>query len=176
MKQKAEKNNTKKIAASAMLAALSFSFLYIGTLTGVLDLCAVVVGALACAFAVIEMGAAWAWAVAAVTGTLSLLLLPDKFPAVEYVFLGGIYPILKSYIERLPKVTSWLIKLLYFNVVLTVGILFAKYVLSVSDDWAVLNAVVYAFGNVFFVVFDVALTLYISVYILRWRKKFKFKL
>ncbi len=169
-------NNTKKIAVSAMLAALSFVLLYLGTLTGVLDLCAVTLGALGCAFAVIEMGGIWPWLVAAVTGVLSLLLLPDKFPALEYIVLGGIYPIIKSYVERLPKIPAWVIKLLYFNGMLTLCLLTAKYLLVIDEDWAALSMAVYVFANVFFVVFDVALTTFISVYIIRLRKRFKFKL
>lgn len=159
-----------------MLAALSFVLMYVGALTGVFDLCAVTLGALGCAFAVIEMGGGWPWLVAAVTGTLSVILLPDKFAALEYIVLGGVYPIIKSYIERLPKISAWVVKLLYFNAMLTVCLLVAKYVLAVQDEWAVLSVAAYAMSNVFFVVFDVALTMFISMYMIRFRKRFKFKL
>lgn len=167
--------NTKKIALSAMLAALSFVLMYLGTLTGVFDLCAVTLGALGCAFAVIEIGGVWPWLIAAVTGVLSLLLLPEKFAALEYIVLGGIYPILKSYFERLPKIWAWVSKIVYFNVMLTAALLAAKYLMGVDEDWATFSAVVFVFANVFFVIFDIALTMFISVYVVRLRKRFKIK-
>lgn len=169
------KANTKKLAVCAMLASLSFVLMYLGALSGVFDLCAVTLGALGCAFAVIEIGGGWPWLVAAVAGTLSLLLLPDKFAAMEYIALGGIYPIIKSYIERLPSFSAWAVKLLYFNGVLTVALTVAKYILHVAEDWAAFNVIVYALSNIFFVIFDIALTMFISVYIVRLRKRFKFK-
>lgn len=174
---KANGNNyTKKLAVSAMLAALSFVLMYIGALSGVFDLCAVTLGALGCAFAVIEMQGLWPWLVAGVTSVLCLILLPDKFAALEYVVLGGVYPIVKSYCERLPKVYSWIVKLVYFNVLLTGCLFVAKYVFVIQEEWLALNVAAYAFANVFFVIFDIALTMFVSLYLVRFRKRFKFKI
>ncbi len=159
-----------------MLAALSFVLMYLGALSGVFDLCAVTVGALGCAFAVIELGGIWPWLVAAVCGTLSIILLPDKFAALEYIVLGGIYPIVKSYVERLPKIPAWLLKLIYFNVMLTLCLLAARFLIGTEEDWVTFNLIVYGAANIFFIIFDVALTMFISVYVLRLRKKFKFKI
>lgn len=169
-------NNTKKLAVSAMLAALSFVLMYIGALSGVFDLCAVTLGALGCAFAVIEIGGAWPWLTAGVTSVLCLFLLPDKFAAMEYAVLGGFYPILKSLFERLPKIFSWTVKLAYFNILFTGCLLLAKYVFVIQEEWVALNVAAYAFANVFFVIFDVALTMFISLYLVRFRRRFKFKI
>ena len=159
-----------------MLSALSFAIMYIGALSGVFDLCAVVIASLATAFAVIEMKGVWPWLVAAVTGTLSILLLTDKFAAVEYIVLGGIYPIIKSFAERLPRLYAWLVKLVYFNVMLTLALILAKYVILITEDWAGMNVIVYACANVFFIVFDYAMTMFISIYVIKLRKRLKVKL
>ena len=166
----------KRLAFAALLSALSFVLMYAGALSGVLDLCAATAGAVFCAFAVIEMGGAWPWLVCAVTGTLSLLLLPDKFIALEYIVLGGAYPILKAYFERFPKIPSYALKILSFNAMLTVCLLLAKFVMGIQDEWAALNIVVYLAANVFFLIFDYALTVFITYYVQRLRHKLKIRL
>ena len=166
----------KRLAFAALLSALSFVLMYAGALSGVFDLCAATIGALFCAFAVIEMGGAWPWLVCAVTGTLSLLLLPDKFVALEYLVLGGIYPILKAYFERFPKMASYALKIVSFNAMLTVCLLLAKFVMGIQDEWAALNIVVYLAANVFFLLFDYALTVFITYYLRVLRHKLKIRL
>lgn len=172
--RKTEKN-VRRIAVSAMISALSFALMYIGTLAVVFDLCAVVLGAIGTAFAVIELRGAWPWLIAAVCSVLCLLLLPDKFAAVEYIILGGVYPIIKEYIERLPKLLQWPLKLVYFNALFTGGMLLAKYVMMINEDWVAFNIVIYALSNITFIVFDIALTVFISAYLTRFRKRMKFR-
>ena len=166
----------RRLCVSGVLSALGFVIMYLGALSGVFDLCAVVVGALCCVFAVIELGGQWPWLVAIVTGTLCLLLLPDKFAALEYIALGGLYPILKSYLEKLPKILSWGLKFAVFNVMLTVCLLLAKFVMGIGDDWVRFSPVVYLLGNAFFLLYDVALTRFISFYLFKLRKTTNFRL
>ena len=179
MEAQNKKNSSKsarRTAVSAMLAGLSFVFMYIGTLAGVLDLCACVAGALCTAIAVIEIGGAYPWLICGVCGTLSLLCLPDKFCGLEYIVLGGLYPILKACFERFrSKVLQWAVKLIYFNVCLGICLVLANYVLSGQADWAAYTWAAFGLGNVFFVIFDIALTTFISVYITRLRQKLKIK-
>ena len=156
---------------AALLSALSFVFMYLGTLTGVMDLCAVVIGSLCCAFAVIELRAFWPWMVCTVTGVLCLLFLPDKFIALEYIALGGLYPILKAYFEKYPKVLSWALKIFSFNVMLTACLLAAKFVLGIPSEEIGFGILVYVLGNGFFVFFDYALTVFISYYLQRLRHR-----
>lgn len=171
-----EKNmNIRRLAAAAMISALSFALMYVGTLAVVFDLCAVAIGAVGTAFAVIELKGIWPWLTAFTCSLLCLLLLPDKFAAVEYIILGGLYPIVKSYIERTPRILQWILKIIYFNVLLTGGLLIAKYVMMINEDWAALNIAVYAMSNVCFIVFDIALTVVISAYITRFRKRLKIR-
>ncbi len=149
--------------------------LYLGTVTGVFDLCAVVVGALCVAFAVIEFGGIWPWLVCSVTSVLSMAMLPDKMVALEYIFLGGVYPIIKYYFEGAKPLLSWIFKLVYFNVAMTAVLLAARFVFPGDESWQILGPVAYVLGNVFFVVFDYALTTFITFYLRRLRKKLKIK-
>lgn len=167
--------NTKRLVAASILAAISFVFMYLGTLTGVMDLCAVVVGALCCAFAVIELKGIWPWLIFAVSGTLCLIFLPDKFCALEYIALGGLYPIIKEYLERLPGVISWVLKISVFNVLLTACLALAKFVFAVPADEIGFGIVVYLVGNAFFILFDYALTVFITYYLKRLKTRLKIK-
>jgi len=167
--------HTKCLVAAALLSALSFVFMYIGTLTGVMDLCAVVVGALCCAFAVVELRGVWPWLLCTVTGALCLIMLPDKFIALEYITLGGLYPILKAFFERLPKLPSWVLKITVFNVMLTACLLLAKFVLSVPSDEIGFSIIVYLVGNAYFIFYDYALTVFISYYMVKLRHRMKIR-
>ena len=167
--------NALKLTLCAMLSGLSFVSLYLGTLTGVFDLCAVVIGALCTVFAVIEFGGAWPWLVTAVTTVLSFVLLPDKMVAFEYLFLGGAYPILKSLFERRKKLLSYLFKLVYFNAALTVTLLTAKLLFPGDEAWQIFGPLAYLVGNGFFLFYDYALTTLISAYLFKFRKKLKIK-
>ena len=175
MSVKETAKNARRLAAASMIAALSFSLMYIGTLALVFDLCAVALGAIGTAFAMIELRGAWPWLIAAVCSLLCLLLLPDKFAAFEYMILGGVYPIVKSYIERLPRLWQWPLKLVYLNILLTGAMLLAEYVLHIEEEWLVLSVSMYALTNTAFIIFDIALTVLISAYLTRYRKRFKIR-
>ncbi len=166
---------TKRIALCALLSGLSLAVLYLGALSGIFDLCAVIVGALCIAFVVLEIGGIYPWLTGAVTSVLCLLLLPDKFVALEYVVLGALYPIIKSFFERFGKIPSWVLKLVYFNAALTVCVLLTMFVLHSQDFVSASWLVIFAAGNVFFVIYDIALTSFISVYVLRLRKRLRIK-
>ena len=162
---------TKKLVISAVLSAMSFVFMYLGALTGVFDLCAAMAGAVCCAFAVIEIRGIWPWLICAVSGILCLIFLPDKFAALEYIVLGGIYPILKSFAERLPRIVSWCVKLSVFNALFALCLALAKFVFGLTDEWVAFNL-----GNVCLFMFDAALTVFASYYIRRLRGKLRLDL
>ncbi len=165
------------LTVCAILAGLSFVALYIGTVTGVFDLCAVVLAAVCTAFAVIEFGGMWPWLICIVTSVLSFILLPDKMVSFEYIFLGGAYPIIKYYIENNTRkpVLGWIFKFAYFNAALTVTLLVAKFVFPNDESWQILGPVTYIVGNAFFGLYDYALTTFISFYLRILRKKLKIR-
>ena len=168
-------SSTKKLTFSAILSGLAFVIMYLGTLTGVFDLCSVVVGSVCTMYAVIELRGIWPWLIAAVTSTLCIIFLPDKFCALEYVALGGFYPIFKAIFERLPKALSLILKLCVLNAMLTVCLLLGKYLLGITEDWASLNWIVYLICNAFFVFYDYALTVFASYYMVKLRHRIKIR-
>ncbi|MBQ7821956.1 MAG: hypothetical protein IJ391_06725 [Clostridia bacterium] len=163
---------TQKIALGAMLAALGVVLQYFGAVIEVLDLTCCAAASLIIVFAVIEFGRKYAYGVYAATLILSAILVPNKFEVAAYAFVA-LYVIIKSNIERLKRVSSWILKLLYFNIVLALALTLAKLVFMTPD--LDLMAVVFfeVVGNVAFILFDIAVTKLIILYIYRLRARFK---
>lgn len=171
---------SRKIAFGGIVAALS---LVLMLLTGVLPFGTY---ALPC-FAgilltsiVIEFGIPWAIGVYVGVSVLSFLLVSDKEAALYYTLILGIYPILKSLFERIKlRWLSFLIKLLYFNLMAVAAFYISIFVLSIPIESFSLFGVNMPFlflliGNAVFVVYDVCVTRLVSAYLNVWRSRFKF--
>ncbi|MBO5270296.1 MAG: hypothetical protein J6B77_05895 [Clostridia bacterium] len=181
MKEKRRQNRirVRRITTCAILAALGVVLLYLGALVEVLDLSVGVLASLVCVFATVEMGGAWPWMVYAVVSILSLVLLPQKNPAVIFLLFGGYYPILKAYYERLRALPAWVLKLLHFNVALTAAFFLLKELFLAPDvawmNGAIWAVIVYVAGNATFLLYDFALTRLISAYLRVFREKLRIR-
>lgn len=163
-------SNTKKIALAAILSALGVIVLLLGSIFTMLDLTMVAIASLLVVMAVIELGGWYPYLIWLVTGTLSLLLLPSKFAAILYMIFGGIYPILKAMFERLHFVVSWIVKISYFNTMLTLLIFLCINVFRLPDTDLGYNWLVYLLCNGVFVLYDIAVSEMIVLYMVKLRK------
>ncbi len=171
-----KKSNTKQLTVCAMLAAIGVVLLYLGSVIEVVDISMAVIASLACVIAVIEYGKGAPWLVFGVTAVLSVVLLPNKSPAVMYALFFGYYPILKEKFENMSRSLGWFLKELVFNIAL-VAILFAmKLLLFLPDNIPLmLYIIAVALCEVIFILYDFALTRLISLYVYKLRRRFKFK-
>ncbi len=171
---------SRKVAFGAAVASLS---LVLMIFTGILP---VGTYALPC-FAgillvsiVIEFGVPWAIGVYAGVSVLSFLIVSDKEAALYYVFVLGIYPILKSFFERIKlKWLSFTLKLVYFNIVAVAAYFISIFLLSIPQEsfslFGINMPLLFLFlGNVVFIVYDLCLTRLIVLYLNVWRNRFKF--
>ncbi len=159
-----------------MLAALGVILLYVGSIVQVADISMAVLASLLCVFAVIEYGTSAPWLVFGVTAVLSLVLLPQKSPAVVYTLFFGFYPILKERFEKYDRVRCIIFKELVFNLALAVIIVTMKFLfLEFADIPFMLYVIAIALCEVVFLVYDFALTRLISLYVYKLRKRFKLK-
>ena len=159
-----------------MLSALGVVFLYLGAIVDVLDISMSVIASVCCIFAVIEYGGAYPWLVYAVTGVISIVILPRKEAALMYILFFGFYPILKLKLERKKKLLSWVIKESVFNVALALMLLISKLFLTAGSAEPV--AIYIAFvvlAEITFPIYDLALTRMIAVYMRKIRPKFKIR-
>ena len=172
------RRRTKYLTVSAMLCALGVVLMMLGSFVEVLDLSIAALASLLCIYAVIELGGAYPWLIWLATSLLSLLLLPQKTPAVFYALFFGYYPILKAKFEKLPRGITLLCKLLTFHsalavIYLTLRLFFPASLESFAINWFLL--VLYLLALVCFLVYDFALTRLISAYLFRFRKRFRIK-
>ncbi len=172
------RKQTKYLTVSAMLCALSVILLSLGSLVEVLDITAAVLASLLCVYAVIEMGGAYPWLIWLVSSFLSLLLLPQKTPALFYALLAGFYPILKEKIEKLSRPIAWLLKLAVLHlslgaIVLGLRIFFPSALDMSGTKWMLIA--LYLASVVCFVLYDIALSRVITFYLFKLRYRFRIK-
>lgn len=172
--------NTKRLALCSVVSALGVVLLLLGSLVEVLDLTVAMLASILTVIIVVEVGGFWPWLTYLVISAVSLLVLPYKMPAFVFL-LSGYYPIVKEKLERLNRVLAWAIKVVIFNASLAVGLLAFKLFAPEADLSLIPNlsptltyVVLFAVGNVVFVLYDIALTRIISFYIYKLRDRFGF--
>lgn len=164
------KSLTKKIALCGIFAALAIVLLSFLGMT-VLDLSLLVVCALMTMLLVVECGERMAWIYTAVTATLALLLLPSKLYAIEYTLFAGVYPLVKLHFEKLRTLFAMPLKISFLDCCLLGCVILAQKVFLLGDEYFALNLVTLLVGTVFFLLYDIALTKCISLYLVKLRKK-----
>ena len=114
-------NKDRKVALSAMLAALSLVFLYISCFVPTGKAGLVALAGIFPAAAVVSFGFSAGFLCYAGTGVLALILLADKGMVVLYLLFFGLYPMIKGRVEQIRCLpVEWLLKLIIFNVILSV--------------------------------------------------------
>ena len=191
-----ERKKTRRLTLSAMLSAFCVVTLYIASVwpTGLYGL--VAFASLFVAAAVIEAGPVSGIYVFIISSALGLLLLPNKSAPLLFLLFFGYYPVLKNLIERIggtgqgrpgnedsvkwgqermgPRgagnqllAVQWFLKLLLFNVALTVIWVFLKESLMGFSERFSGVWIIYVLGNVVFILFDYGysnlLLLYLSL-------------
>lgn len=164
----------KRIVVCGALVALSVIILYLGCAIEVLDLTMSAIVSLLVVVIVIEMGYSYSWLAYVATSILSIVLLPQKTPAIFYACFMGFYPIIKSYVERIGSAwIRWTIKLVVGNA--AIGLMLFLMSFFVPDElegpWIV--AITYLLGIVAFVLYDIALTKLITLYFRMIRDRIK---
>ena len=104
------RRKTFTLTFASLMAALSFTFMYLGTLTGVLDMTACAVCSALTLILYRECGRSAAVCATAVCGVLCFILLPDKISAVLYVTVGAVYPLFHVFARRLNRTPAWCLK------------------------------------------------------------------
>lgn len=171
--------NTRQVAYTAMVGALSVLILYLSTILPTGRIALVAAAGILPAILVIKYGVLSGFILYGLVSVLSLLLLPNKMNAVLYILLFGHYPMFKSLIERINKLwVEGVLKLLLFNVLLTVlllinlavlgpGILEGITIAGTAMPIGVAVVLLYIVGNIVFVIYDIGFTGLISGFIRR---------
>ena len=162
--------NTKRIALSGILAALSVAIVYIATVTDLFSLSGCLAAAVAVLFIKVEYGTGTALSVYAVVSVLLWLLLPDKSIAAIYTFAAGLYPIVKPYFERIKHAPlRWGCKLASYNAVLAALYFAAMALLAPEADAPWMLAVTLVLANAVFILSDKLIDRLTLIYNIKFR-------
>ena len=158
-----------RTALVGLLTALSLLCLYLAAVAPTGKLGLVALAGLFPAGAVVSASLAAGFLCYGATGILGLLLLPSKSAALLYLIFFGLWPMVKSLTERLPsRVLEWAAKLACCNAALAalwfgLRALFLPFLpAALSQSW-----MVFAAGNVGFVLYDLGFSGVIAVYTAR---------
>ena len=91
-----------------MMVALGTAMMVLGAAIDVLDLSVCAIASMLVVFVYLEIGSYYPWLVWICTALASALIYPGSIIWAEYLLVFGIYPLIKAYIEKLPK-WSWLL-------------------------------------------------------------------
>lgn len=126
----------------------------------------------------LEMGIKWGFAGYAAVAILSALVAPSMEAKVTFIAFFGYYPVLKTLLDRrLAKGWSWVIKLIVFNTTMVISyVLMLRFFGLESDTFELfgvnLPLVFLLAGNVVFVIFDMALSGVVQIYLRDWHPRF----
>ncbi len=171
---------TKKITFCAMMAALSAAFM-LASYFPYLTYGVPAVSGLFVMIAVVEYGIKWGL-FSYIASAVPVFLLAETESKLMYVFFFGFYPVVKALIERIRKNPIELIlKLAVLNVsVLAVYLLFAGLFDISLEDFGALGKygayILLGFGNIVFVLYDIAVSRMAMFYISVIKPKLRFKM
>jgi len=161
-------SRVKKLSLAGMLTAAAVVILFIASVIPSGRIAVTAVAGFAVAAAVCSLGMGWALGCWVCSGALALLLMPAKGSAVLFALFFGLYPVIKSLIERLDRlIPEWALKLAFFLACLTVWYFFFRGLFSITFT-PLLTGAVYVIGSVVFVLYDIAFSRLMGLYLARF--------
>lgn len=161
-----------KIAFCSVVSALGIVLLYIGSFFGTIDVATAVIVSLIVMITVAELGVPRGIAVYIIISVLSFVLVPNKTALMLFVFLFGLYPIIKIAFEtRYGVVMSFVAKYIYLNVMMTAFVLVNCFFFVKLP--ALIVVIAYVVSNLALPVYDVVIARLSFFYYDRIRSKLK---
>lgn len=156
------------------MVALGAVIMALGAMVEVLDLSVCALASLIVVFIYLEIGSPYTWLTWLCTSLVTFLIFPAKPIWLNYFLLFGVYPLLKAYIEKLPKILWIIVKLVYANAVIwamffLMDLIFLTPLFETDKFW--FRVVLYAVMNVAFVAFDLFITVSVKIYYAKIRPK-----
>ena len=175
MKTRHPMKETKRLTLVAMMSALTVVFLVIASVLSTLDLTMAALSSFCMVFLYIEVGSPYTYLSWLASTLLTFIFFPNGYIFLVYFFIFGIYPILKGFIERLPR-WAWLpVKLVWFNAILVLLLFLIGFILGIdvmAGEGLIGRILIYVLANVSFLAYDLLMTVIARLYILKYRDKF----
>ena len=158
------------MAYPAILSALALILVYLASIVPTGNWGIVAAAGLLPAAAVISVSLTAGFLCWASASVLAFLLTPDKLCALLFGVLFGLYPMVKSLVERLrKKPLEYLLKLAFFNAAFTVIYLAMTAAVAASLPQALGSSVwvLYGLANAVFILYDYGFSKLIGLYVAR---------
>ncbi len=170
---------SSKTALGGIVAALSVTLLFMLSVIPFLTYALPALAGALIILLVIELNKKWAAGVYVAVSLLAVLFVPDKEAAMMYAAFFGYYPIIKALVEaRFKKVVCWIFKIALFCVTMVVSYYLMIRFMGVEFDelqtfgrFAV--PILLGAGIIAFILYDYTLSAIITVYLKKWRKRFR---
>lgn len=170
---------SSKCAIGGIVASLSLVLMISAAVFPFLELALPAVAGAPVIFMVVEVDKKWAFGVYATVAILAMLLVANKEVSVMYLAFFGYYPILKAVIEgKLPNAAGWIVKILSFVATMVAAYWLMMEFMGVTidemDEFGLAAIpMLLGLGAFAFIMYDIALTKFITLYMIKWRKYFK---
>lgn len=174
---------TKKLTFSSAATALGVITLTLGSYLDVMELTAATLASLMVVFIYLEVGSPYTWFVWLATAVLTAIFNFASPVWLSYLLLFGCYPIIKGYIEKLPRIFWFLLKLVFVNAMLALCVFLSDLILGLpffgeaqSIFGLPIEAVfvcLWVMMNLAFLLYDFMLLVMVRFYTLRIRPKIK---
>ena len=103
-------------------------------------------------------------------------MYPGSLVWIEYLLVFGIFPLIKAYIERLPRWSWILVKIAYINIMIWGVFLIAEVLLGIpffGEDTLLMKIVLYVMINIAFIAYDFFINVMVRFYFDKLRPRFK---
>ena len=163
-----------RVAYPAILSALALMLVYLGSIAPTGSWGIVAAAGLLPSAAIISVNLSAGFLCWASASVLAFLLAPDKLCALLFGVLFGLYPMVKSLVERMrKKPLEYALKLAFFNAAFTVVWLTMTGAVAASLPRALGSSVwvLYGAANVVFLLYDYGFSQLIALYISRVQRE-----
>lgn len=169
---KNQNSRTYNIVLGGIIAAMSIVIMLLTILLPIAEFVFPALAGILLVCTVFEVGEKWSYVIFAAVSILSMILLPDKSPALYYILFLGHYPITKSYLERIKsKPLKWTAKIIIFNILAVITALLLKFVFQIEIFSQIYMYLFMAIAlNAAFIIYDIALNKIVFMYRIKWRK------
>ncbi|MCQ2471995.1 MAG: hypothetical protein MJ147_08165 [Clostridia bacterium] len=169
--------NSFKTAFSGMAVALGAVFMLLASMLPFFEYAVPAAAGIIILFVQAELNKPWALGAYIATSLLGVFVVPNKEAVGMYIALFGIYPIIKSFFDKLPKVLSYILKTIFFVAdvlavyYVMINLLFISSAQELMEDITkVTLPLLIVCGLVAFLVYDRALMLFERNYKVKYHK------
>lgn len=161
-------SKVKRLALCALMTALATVVLFIGSVSGLLDICTAAIAALIVAFCSIELGVGYGWLVYIASGAVSLMILPAKEAAYSFTLFFGLHALLIPLFSKLPRWVSFAVRLAIMNGTLVLIYIFFRELLQMPEvGW--MKIAIFVMANAIFILSDMLYRRLLRLYFIKYR-------